>query len=117
MIFKKKIYFYFLKLIIFFLNLSVNFFLKKNKSKIKNFFLCTLDVNTLGDSILFIDYLRLKSFKTKKSTLLILPNLKIQITLANFFLKKKQFIVYDQFIYEFLIWILNKYYKLVKKKK
>ena len=116
MIFKKKIYFYFFKLITFFLNLSVNFFLKKNKSKIKNFFLCTLDVNTLGDSILFIDYLRLKSFKTKRSTLLILPNLKVQITLANFFLKKKQFIVYDQFIYEFLIWIFNKYYKLFKKK-
>jgi putative glycosyltransferase (TIGR04372 family) len=113
---KKFFYFFLLKVLNFFLNISINLYLSKNKKKFDKFYLCALDVNTVGDSILYLDFLRLKTSKNNYLSLLILPNLQIQKTLANLFLKKKQYIVYNQFIYNSIVNFINFIYKLKRKK-
>jgi putative glycosyltransferase (TIGR04372 family) len=110
---KKILYFQTLSFLKFLLIISVNifFFRKKNLLK-KN--LCVPDQNTYGDSILFYDYVRLLNLK-KKSYFIIIPKVNQQINLVKIFFKKKQYIVYDEIIYNIIILFFKLFYSILNK--
>jgi putative glycosyltransferase (TIGR04372 family) len=115
----QKIFFYFkfLKFVRIILNFSVFIYIYLNKKKLNKYTLCVLDVNSYGDSVLYLDYLRLKILEEKKSfVLLIIPDLKMQKDLAKIFLKTGSYLVYKQIVYKALIFLINIYYKLKGKR-
>ena len=111
---KKIIYFSLLKFLNLFLLISVNIFFLKNKKILKKNKLCVPDLNTYGYSILFFDYLRLLKLE-KKKYFIIIPRIKQQIYLIKVFFKKKEYIVYDESVYNFILFFLSLYYKILKK--
>jgi putative glycosyltransferase (TIGR04372 family) len=115
----KKTFFYFkfLKFVKIILNFSVATYIYFNKKKLNQYTLCVLDVNSYGDSVLYLDYLRLKILEEKKKfILLIIPDLKMQKDLVKIFLNTHSYIIYKQFIYKVLILFINIYYKLKRKR-
>lgn len=115
----KKNFFYYksLTLVKIILNLSVGIYLFFNKKKFSKYIFCILDLNSYGDSVLYLDYLRLKILEEKKkSVLLIIPDLKMQKDLVKIFLNTDSYLVYKQFIYNILLSLINFYYKLKKNK-
>jgi hypothetical protein len=97
--------------IFIFFSVYLFFFLKKNKNKY-----CVQDVNTYGDSVIFYDFIRLKNINNKKKYIPIVPNFNLPLSIARIFFKEKEYVVYRQYIYLALIFILNLYYFLIKKK-
>ena len=111
---KKIIYFQLLSLLKFLLIISVNiFFYKKKKLLKKN--LCTPDLNTYGDSILFYDYVRLLNLK-KKKYFIIIPKVDQQIDLIKIFFKKEEYAVYDEIIYNTILVFFKFFYKILNEK-
>ena len=97
--------------IFIFFSVYLYFFFKKKHNKY-----CVQDVNTYGDSIIFYDLIRLKNINNKKKYIPIVPNYNLTLSIVRIFFKENEYLVYRQYIYLFLIFILNLYYFLIKKK-
>jgi hypothetical protein len=88
--------------IFIYLSVYLYFFFKKKENKY-----CVQDVNTYGDSIIFYDLIRLKNINNNKKYIPIIPNYNLTLSIVRIFFKEKEYLVYRQYIYLSLIFILE----------